>query len=126
MDTTLKAIANDEKPNAIPVEYFSALSDCNPSYGKGHSELQLMDRAFKKVIEPHYKCIRFWKLTGRIKVPNICKLISTASKEFGVYIDLRLTPRWLSFFGTDKWADTRIIGFSVDGYSKHFYEKSRL
>ncbi|MGG7568660.1 hypothetical protein ACQ5SO_21100 [Rhodovulum sp. DZ06] len=124
--SSLRAIARDENPRNIPVVFFSALADCDPELGKGHSELQLMDRCFEAHIAGKPETHRVWKITGRLKIQNIEKLIEKAPDGFGVYIDMRLVPSYLKGFGTDRWADTRIIGFTPEGYRGHFHGKKAI
>ena len=121
--SSLELISKNENPFDIDVVFHSSMADCNPEFGKGHSELQMMDRAFIDIIKGASQERVYWKLTGRIKIQNIERLLRKAPKNFEVYIDMRLVPEWLTFFGNDHWADTRIIGFTSRGYEKHFLNK---
>lgn len=124
--TSLKLIVKNENPYGVDVLFHSSIADCNPEYGKGHSELQMMDRVFIDFIEQDNGSRVYWKLTGRIKIKNIERLLIKAPKQFEFYIDMRLVPKWLTFFGNDHWADTRIIGFTQEGYRKHLLNKKSI
>ena len=124
--SSLEVIARDENPAGIPVRFFSQKADCPAEYGKGHSELQLMDRAWEAEIRGKAESSRWWKITGRLEIANIETLIATAPKDFEIYLDLRMVPGVLRFFGTDRWADTRIIAFTPEGYRKHLLGMKRV
>lgn len=124
--TSLELIAKNENPNSVDVLFHSSVSDCNPDYGKGHSELLMMDRVYNDFIEQNNESRVYWKITGRIKIKNIEKLIIKAPANFEIYIDIRLVPKWLTFFGNDHWADTRIIGFTNKGYRKYLLNKKSI
>jgi hypothetical protein len=116
---SLEHIAAFENPSKIDVRFFSALSDCPPEYGKGHSELYLMDRAYEAFVKAEPETTRVWKVTGRLKITNMESLIATAPAATELYLDIRRVPRLLRAFGTDRWAETRIIGFTAQGYARH-------
>ena len=124
--SSLEAIAKTDNPDKIPARFIQALSDCPPDYGKGHAELTLMDKGYAEAIKGQPETTRYWKVTGRLIIQNIAALIRTAPPAFQLYIDLRLVPRALRGFGTDKWADTRIIGFTPEGYRKHILDKRQI
>jgi hypothetical protein len=124
--SSLKQIADSDNPAKIPVHFFSALSDCPPEYGKGHSELTLMDRAYDTFVKDEPESTRFWKITGRLQILNIGRLIARAPASAELYLDLRFVPRPLRFFGTDRWAETRIIGFTAKGYRLHLLNKRQI
>jgi hypothetical protein len=124
--SSLKAIAQNENPDRIPVDFVQAISDCPPDYGKGHAELTLMDKAYHQAIKGQPETTRYWKITGRLIIRNMADLIRTAPAGFELYIDMRLVPPALRGFGTDKWADTRIIGFTPEGYRKHILDKRQI
>lgn len=119
---SFKHIAETENPGNIPVDFFQAASDCPPEYGKGHSELLLMDRAYHAHIASAGTETRFWKVTGRLRIPQIEELIDSAPSEADIYIDMRLVPPFLKALGTDQWADTRLVAFTPEGYRKHFLD----
>jgi len=123
---SLEAIAKTENLDRIPVHFVRALSDCPPDYGKGHAELTLMDTAYEQAIKDQLETTRYWKITGRLIIRNIAALIRTAPAKFDLYIDLRLVPGVLRGLGMDKWADTRIIGFTPEGYRKHILDKRQI
>lgn len=124
--SSLKAIAQAENPHRIPVDFVQALSDCPVEYGKGHAELALMDKAYAQVIQGQPETTRYWKITGRLIISNIAQMFRTAPAGFELYIDLRLVPPALRSFGTDRWADTRILAFTPEGYRKHILDKRRI
>lgn len=119
---SLKHIADTENPRGIPVEFFQAVSDCPPEYGKGHAELLLLDRAYHAHVADTDPNTRFWKVTGRLTIPQIEDLIDSAPSNAAIYIDMRLVPSFLRALGTDKWADTRLVAFTPEGYQKYFLD----
>jgi hypothetical protein len=123
---SLEAIASTENSDQIPVQFVQALSDCPADYGKGHAELTLMDRAYTQAINGQPETTRYWKITGRLIIRNIAALIRTAPAGFQLYLDMRLVPKALRAMGMDKWADTRIIGFTPEGYRKHILDKRQI
>lgn len=124
--SSLRTIAQDENPDRIPVQFVQALSDCPPEYGKGHAELTLMDKAYAQAIQGQPETTRYWKITGRLIISNMAALIRTAPASFQLYIDLRLVPPVLRGFGMDRWADTRIIGFTPEGYRNYILDKRQI
>ncbi len=124
--SSFEEIATRENPNGIPVEFASTVSDCPPEYGKGHSEMLIMDRAYESHVKQADPETRFWKVTGRLVFPNIARIIARAPKAFDVYIDMRLVPSFLSFFGTDRWADTRLFAYTPRGYEEQFLGRRSL
>lgn len=124
--SSLEAIARSQNPDQLPVQFVQAVSDCPPDYGKGHAELLLMDRAYAQAIQGQPETTRFWKITGRLIIENIAELIATAPTGLELYIDMRLVPKALRAFGVDRWADTRIIGFTPEGYRKHLLDKRQI
>jgi hypothetical protein len=123
---SLKAIAANENPNQVPVDFVEALSDCPPDYGKGHAELALMDHAYHHAIKGQPESVRYWKITGRLIIGNIAKLLQTAPTGWQLYLDMRAVPKVLRAFGMDRWADTRIIGFTPEGYRRHLLDKRQI
>lgn len=123
---SLEAIARAENPLRLPVTFHSSVSDSPVEYGKSHAELLMMDRVYADLISGQPETIRYWKVTGRIRIAKLDRVIRTTPPDTKLIIDLRLVPSWLRRFGTDRWADTRLIGFTPMGYEAYLLEKRRL
>ena len=85
-----------------------------------------MDKAYAQAIQGQPETTRYWKITGRLIISIMAALIRTAPASFQLYIDLRLVPPVLRGFGMDRWADTRIIGFTPEGYRNYILDKRQI
>lgn len=112
------------------VEFISFVSQCDPLLGKGYSELNILDKATTEselIMENDF----IWKVTGRLRVINLEKIIANAPANYDCYCDLRNLPVhflklvkdgwvWNGF----RWMDTRIFSCSVKGYKKYILNKN--
>ena len=83
--------------------------NCNdfPSkWGRGYGEFLLLDNGLAQVpgLRSHD---RIWKVSGRLRVLNIERLVRHRPLKFDLYCDLRDVPLIGEAFGGNKWMDTR-------------------
>ena len=123
---SLRAIADGANPSGAAVRFLSFVSDTPREYGKGHSELDILDRAWDLHVRHYPETTLVWKVTGRLRIANMAALVRSAPDGARVYLDLRLVPRPLRVFGVDRWADTRILAFSPSGYERYLLGKKML
>lgn len=68
-------------------------------YGRGYSEMLLIDTALKLVGETVGEGDRVWKLTGRYRIKNLARVITTSSHVDDLVVTLRKHPsRWADLF----------------------------
>lgn len=77
-------------------------------------ELKLIEYAFEhsKLIKSMTDFDRFWKVTGRLKVLTINKLIKRVPRSFEICADFRYRRNQVY---------TRLIAFNIMGYKKYIY-----
>lgn len=110
----IKLIAKNYRgPKEIEILSFYGL-DYPMEYSRGYGELKLIEYAFEhsKLIKNMTDSDRFWKVTGRLKVLTINKLIKRAPRYFELCADFR--------YRRDQ-VDTRLIAFNIIGYKKYIY-----
>lgn len=90
-----------------------------PSYGKGYGEFKLLDYGLTKSKYINQNSI-IWKITGRLKILNLAKLIKSYSEEYDLYCDLRNVPFIGNYLGGNQWLELRIFCTSMSFYSKKF------
>lgn len=85
-------------------------------YGRGYGELKLIEYAYtnSKIMQSMKDDDRFWKVTGRLQVITINKIIMLSKDYFDVCADFRYRRSHV---------DTRLIAFSMAGYKKYIYGK---
>jgi hypothetical protein len=115
----------DFKKSGKKVEFISFVSKCEPRFGKGYSELYLLDKAIMEsslLLEDDI----IWKVTGRLCVKNLERLIFTAPFNYAFYCDLRNLPIEILRLGKIAWTwngykymDTRIFSCSVKAYKRY-------
>lgn len=115
----------ESKSHGKRVEFISFISDCDPALGKGYSELHMLDKAVSESTLLAEQDM-LWKVTGRLRIRNIERMIETAPKEYVFYCDLRNLPvAILRLGGTSAiWAgyrfmETRIFSCSVKAYNRY-------
>ena len=85
-------------------------------YNRGYGELKLIEYAFEhsQLIKGMQDADRFWKVTGRLKVKTLNKIINAAPPYFELCADFRYRRNQV---------DTRLIAFNLNGYKKYIYGK---
>lgn len=106
-------VQNYKGAKQIEVLSFYGLDYPN-EFTRGYGELKLIEYAFEhsKLIQSMTDADRFWKVTGRLKVLTIDKLIKRAPRNFELCADFRYRRNQV---------DTRLIAFSIVGYKKYIY-----
>jgi hypothetical protein len=107
----------DSVPHSKQIEFFQFVSDCDPALGKGYSEFHMLDRVVAKS-ELLQESDRLWKVTGRLKVLNIDRMMATAPIGFSCYCDLRSEPLIGHSLGGNYWMETRLFACSLPGYQE--------
>jgi hypothetical protein len=117
------------------IEFISfAGNDHPPVYGRGYGEFKLLDYGIS-----HATCLQendyLWKVTGRLSVQNIDRLIESAPSDYGLYCDLRQLPSVImntahryGRLHSYPWIDLRLFSCRVDAYKRIFmgrYEELR-
>ncbi|PRY21799.1 hypothetical protein CLV78_10870 [Aliiruegeria haliotis] len=124
--STLREIAETANPLGKQVEFLSFVSDTPEEYGKGHSELDMLDRAYEAFFGDLADTEKYWKVTGRLIIENIAELIETTPADMDFCIDIRSVPHIGNLLGTNDWADTRIIAFTSRGYRDYLLGKKSV
>lgn len=110
----IRLLAKDYK-GAKQIEILSFFGlDYPIEYNRGYGELKLMEYAFEhsKLMQSMLETDRFWKVTGRLKVITLDKIIKTAPQYFELCADFRYRRNQV---------DTRLIAFNIKGYKKYIY-----
>ncbi len=96
-----------------------------PEFGKGYGEFKLIDYgiAHSTLLSPEDLV---WKVTGRLRVLNLCQLINTAPLDYNIYCDLRHVPMIGNQFGANEWMDLRVFSWSKTGYELYIRDRFEL
>jgi len=111
----LKRIVKEQKHNKeVELISFNGL-DYDPGFGRAYGEFKLMDYGLKnsKIISRLSNKDIFWKVTGRLKILNIEKMISKEENNiYDLLFDVYKIP--------SKWMDLRVYSCSIKGYISYF------
>ena len=115
-----KAIENVKHNKQLELIRFQG-NDHSPKNGKGYGEFRLLDYGLDKssLIDQN---TRIWKVTGRLRVINLEKLVLSSPQNYDIYCDLRNVPIIGDYLGGNQWMDLRIFSFNVKAYS-YFFNK---
>ncbi|VXD12899.1 hypothetical protein [Planktothrix paucivesiculata] len=117
--------ATSENPYNKEVEFISIDGNNFPrSYGKGYGEISLIDQGFKQsklIQEADYIA----KITGRIKLLNLTKILSHISDDYDCLCDIKdqgwIIKKYLFQETTaSPYTDTRFLVFKKEFYLKYF------
>jgi hypothetical protein len=86
-------------------------------HGRGVGETRLIETALSRsrllgALQDHD---RFWKVTGRLRITNLDRLIMTAPPRFDLYADFRRLPR--------TWVDTRVFACTPAAFRSLFLSR---
>lgn len=104
-----------ELPARKEFVFLSTSSDYPAERGKRYGELMMLDSGLR-----HLRGLglpgdtEVWKVTGRLKVRNLARMMAEAPPDFALYADFRnlpLVPR-------GRWMDLRLMAFTLDGYDR--------
>lgn len=117
----LRQAANAVKHDKT-VEFIACAAQYRPEigvYGKGYGEFSMINEGLAncRALSPSDTV---WKITGRLSVLNMVRLLQTAPKEYGVYCDLRDVPLIGDRLGGNAWMDLRLFSCRVDAYDAYF------
>lgn len=92
-----------------------------PEYGKAYGEFRLLDHVLLDLLSLSDRDV-VWKVTGRLRVTNLSRLVTTAPKSYDVYCDLRNLPlpRQRRFYGMQEYMDLRLFSCTVAAYRRLF------
>lgn len=127
----LRKIA-DRRRDKKRVEFVSFVSEINPDLGKGRCELQMIDKAIEESMRTGFlqPDDLLWKVTGRLRIRNLARLIETAPRRYHFYCDLRSLKsfNWLLRLAgpSVKWAceefiETRVFSCTPQAYINYCY-----
>lgn len=97
-------------------------NDHPPEFGKGYGEFRLLDHGLSRstLLEPSD---RVWKVTGRLRVLNLERLILTAPTDYQIYADLRRVPLIGESLGGNNWMDLRVFSWANGGYDTYLRDQ---
>ena len=110
----LQQLAREEgKRKQVEFISFQGL-DFPPAYGRAYGEFKMLDYGFQnsKLLQVLDETECFWKVTGRLKVLNLQKLIAKTPRSYDVLIDFMRRPTSM--------VDLRFLSCSRGGYRRHF------
>jgi hypothetical protein len=112
-------------PHDKAVEIISFNGNDHPfEYGKCYGEFKLMDYglAHSRFIAPDDVV---WKITGRLRVLNLPRLVATAPADYAIYCDLRKIPLLGDRLGpsANQWMDPRFFSCKAAAYDRVFRDR---
>jgi len=94
-------------------------NDFPPEWGRAYGEFRLLDHAF--ATSSHLaNATQVWKVTGRLRVANLPRLVTTAPSDYDLYCDLRSVPFIGDRLGGNHWMDMRVFSFTPDFFQRRF------
>lgn len=103
------------------IEFLSTRSDYPAEKGKGYGEFLMLDQGMA-----HLRALglpgdtQVWKVTGRLIVKNMARMLAKAPKAFSLYADFRHVPLVGAKLGGNEWLELRLVAASLDGYDQYF------
>jgi hypothetical protein len=95
------------------VEFVSFMGlDYPPTYGRGYGEFKLLDHAMahSRFVQQAPANAVFWKVTGRYRLINIERIVSSAPEALDFYCHCRNHPM--------RWVDLFVLAWSAKGYEE--------
>lgn len=118
LDALLDAASAHARPDR-PVDFHSYISEVPAAWGKGRGEMTLIEQALAHFADLLAYDRPVWKITGRLKVRNIGRMIETQPSRFKVYADFRSVPLVGNRFFGNHCTDTKLIAFTPEGYDAY-------
>jgi hypothetical protein len=105
----LREAAGQQSEKTVELVSYYGL-DYPPSHGKGYGEFSLLDQGLERsrLLRSLAPDDTFWKITGRLRVTNLPRIIRTAPRAYELYCDCK-TVR-------GHWLELRCFSCSVQGY----------
>lgn len=122
-DLSALEAATRDLPHHKQLEFLSFQgNDHPPEYGKGYGEFKLLDHglSLSTILQP---TDRVWKVTGRLRVLNLERLILTAPASYSMYCDLRSVPLIGDALGGNDWMDLRVFSWAGAGYDQYMRDR---
>jgi hypothetical protein len=99
---------------------FNTSTDYPAEMGKGYGEFMMIDEGLTALLAAGFPSQKkIWKVTGRLQIVNIQKMISEAPSSFEIYCDLRNVPLIGEALGGNRWMELRVFAFTTAGYDRH-------
>ncbi|MGD0768948.1 MAG: hypothetical protein ABSB42_12255 [Tepidisphaeraceae bacterium] len=110
---SLHKLAAEAEGKSVEIINFAGL-DHPPQYGRGYGEFKMIDHGFKtsKLLWAMEPAGRWWKITGRLRVLNLGRMVATAPSAFDVYCDIKTV--------NNRWMDLRLLACTRRGYESLF------
>jgi hypothetical protein len=93
-------------------------NDHDPNLGKGYGEFKMIDIGLDRS-----QLLRadspIWKVTGRLQIRNLARLIQTAPLGYQMYCDLRYVPVFADRISGNRWMDLRVASWTMKGYDRY-------
>lgn len=103
------------------IEFLSTSTDYPAEKGKGYGEFLMLDQGMSHLRAQGWPGdTQVWKVTGRLIVKNMARMVRQAPPAFALYADFRHVPVLGSRLGGNEWLELRLVAFSLDGYDRHF------
>ena len=116
-----------ERATTKTIHLINTSSDYPGAKGKGYGEFLMIDEGLGRLPEKdRLPSALFWKVTGRLKLLNLERLLKTAPSGYEVYCDLREAPFIGDLFGGNKWMELRVFSFTIVGYDRYLRGKYDL
>ena len=96
-----------------------SMENCN---SKPYGELDIQDQAYRVLHCKEDPDAVVWKVTGRLIVPNIQKMILSQPCDASLYCDLRDVPLIGNLFGGNPWFDMRLWSYTVRFYGQNLLD----
>ncbi len=98
-------------------------NDYPPEFGKGYGEFRMINYGLSqsKILSDTDV---LWKVTGRLRVLNIERLIEKAPQNYMIYSDFRNVPLVGNYLGGNEWMELRLFSFTLEGYNKYFRDRA--
>lgn len=116
VEQLVKTVKHNKKVEIIS---FPNGNDYPPEFGKGYGEFRMINYGLSqsKIISDTDV---LWKVTGRLRLINIDRLIEKAPQNYVIYCDLRKVPLIGNRLGGNEWMELRFFSFTLKGYNKYF------
>lgn len=117
-DSDLSDFAKLARNSTKTIHLINTSSDYPAGKGKGYGEFLMTDQGLTALgrtgaIDARTK---IWKVTGRLIVRNLPKMLRFAPGEYDLYCDLRQVPFIGESLGGNDWMELRLFSFTPKAY----------
>jgi hypothetical protein len=108
-----------DKGSKKKIHTINMSTDYPANKGKGYGEFLMVDNGIQKLLDLGiiHNDSKIWKVTGRLFVLNIARLIKTAPPKYGFYGDMRDVPLIGDLLGGNQWVELRVCSFTPEAYN---------